>query len=179
MLESILDIKKNKKTRRINRKPPIKINKLDKNLSFDISNFLCYNIINKSKKGSLNLMTNSNLREAIRAAFHDSGLSVEDFDSAISSALDELRSEEKRATTCGLDCMSLPWESFFDNIIFPYITAQIPSCKDLANLSKDDELYKIIRSETKEFFASVGKVHSLLSNPNNDYLSELFSALLQ
>ena len=124
-------------------------------------------------------MNNSNLREAIRAAFHDSGLTVEDFDSAISSTLDELRFEEKNATTCGLDCMSLPWDSFFDNIIFPYITAQIPSCGDLANLSKDDELYKIIRSETKEFFASVGKVHSLLSNPNNDYLSELFSALLQ
>ena len=124
-------------------------------------------------------MTNSNLRDAIRAAFHDSGLTVEDFDSAISSTLDELRSEEKNATTCGLDCMSLPWDSFFDNIIFPYITAQIPSCKDLANLSHDDELYKTIRSETKEFFVSVGKVHSLLSNPNNDSLSELFSALLQ
>lgn len=52
MLESILDIKKNKKTQRISRKPPIKINKLDKNLSFDKNNFLCYNIINKSKKGS-------------------------------------------------------------------------------------------------------------------------------
>ena len=124
-------------------------------------------------------MTNSNLRDAIRAAFHDSGLTVEDFDSAISSTLDELRSEEKNATTCGLDCMSLPWDSFFDNIIFPYITAQIPSCKDLANLSHDDELYKNFRSETKEFFVSVGKVHSLLSNPNNDSLSELFSALLQ
>ena len=124
-------------------------------------------------------MNNSNLRDAIRAAFQNSGLTVEDFDSAISSTLDELRSEEKNAATCGLDCMSLPWDSFFDNIIFPYITAQIPSCKDLANLSHDDELYKTIRSETKEFFASVGKVHSLLSNPNNDYLSELFSALLQ
>lgn len=125
-------------------------------------------------------MTNSNLRDAIRAAFHDSGLTVEDFDSAISSTLDELYDEEeKNATTCGLDCMSLPWDSFFDNIIFPYITAQIPSCKDLTNLSHDDELYKNIRSETKEFFVSVGKVHSLLSNPNNDSLSELFSALLQ
>ena len=124
-------------------------------------------------------MNNSNLRDAIRAAFHDSGLSLEDFDTAISSTLDELRSEEENATTCGLDCMSLPWDSFFDNIIFPYITAQIPSCKDLANLSKDDELYKIIRSETKEFFASIGNVHSLLTNPNNDYLSELFSALLR
>lgn len=125
-------------------------------------------------------MNNSNLREAIRAAFHDSGLSVESFNSAMNDVIDELYDEEeKNATTCGLDCMSLPWDSFFDNIIFPYITAQIPSCGDLANLSKDDELYKIIRSETKEFFASVGKVHSLLSNPNNDYLSELFSALLQ
>ena len=124
-------------------------------------------------------MNNSNLRDAIRAAFHDSGLTVEDFDSAISSTLDELRSEEKKATTCGLDCMSLPWDSFFDNIIFPYITAQIPSCKDLANLSHDDELYKTIRSETKEFFASIGKVHSLLSNPNNDSLNELLSNLLR
>ena len=125
-------------------------------------------------------MTNSNLRDAIRAAFHDSGLTVEDFDSAISSTLDELYDEEeKNATTCGLDCMSLPWDSFFDNIIFPYITAQIPSCKDLANLPHNDELYKTICSETKEFFVSVGKVHSLLSNPNNDSLSELFSALLQ
>lgn len=124
-------------------------------------------------------MTNSNLRDAIRAAFQDSGLTVEDFDSAISSTLDELRSEEKNATTCGLDCMSLPWDSFFDNIIFPYITAQIPSCKDLANLSHDDELYKTIRSETKEFFASIGKVHSLLSNPNNDSLNALLSTLLR
>ena len=124
-------------------------------------------------------MNNSNLRDAIRAAFQDSGLTVEDFDSAISSTLDELRSEEKNATTCGLDCMSLPWDSFFDNIIFPYITAQIPSCKDLANLSKDDELYKIIRSETKEFFVSVGKVHSLLSNPNSNSLDELLSTLLR
>ena len=126
-------------------------------------------------------MNNSNLRDAIRAAFHDSGLSLEDFDSAISSTLDELYDEEeKNATTCGLDCMSLPWDSFFDNIIFPYITAQIPSCKDLANLSKDDELYQTIRSETKEFFASVGKVHSLLSNPNNENsLNELLSTLLR
>ena len=124
-------------------------------------------------------MTNSNLRDAIRAAFQDSGLTVEDFDSAISSTLDELRSEEKNATTCGLDCMSLPWDSFFDNIIFPYIIAQIPSCKDLANLSYDNELYKTIRSETKEFFASIGKVHSLLSNPNNDSLNALLSTLLR
>ena len=125
-------------------------------------------------------MNNSNLRDVIRAAFHDSELTVEDFDSAISSTLDELRSEEKNATTCGLDCMSLPWDSFFDNIIFPYITAQIPSCKDLANLPHDnDELYKTIRSETKEFFASVGKVHSLMSNSDNDPLRELLSTLLR
>ena len=125
-------------------------------------------------------MNNSNLRDAIRAAFHDSGLTVEDFDTAISSTLDELRSEEKNATTCGLDCMSLPWDSFFDNIIFPYITTQIPSCKDLANLSHDDECYKAIRSETKEFFASIGKVHSLLFNPNNENsLNALFYTLLR
>ena len=125
-------------------------------------------------------MNNSNLREAIRAAFHDSGLTVEDFDSAISSTLDELRSEEKNATTCGLDCMSLSWDSFFDNIIFPYITAQISSCKDLANLPHDnDELYKTIRSETKEFFASIGKVHSILSNPNDNSISALLSTLLR
>ena len=125
-------------------------------------------------------MNNSNLRDAIRAALHDCGVSVEDVDTAISSTLDELRSEEKNATTCGLDCMSLPWDSFFDNIIFPYITAQIPSCKDLANLSHDDECYKAIRSETKEFFVSVGKVHSLLFNPNNENsLNELLSTLLR
>lgn len=124
-------------------------------------------------------MTNSNLRDTIRAAFHDSGLTVEDFDSAISSTLDELRSEEKNATTCGLNCMSLTWDSFFDNIIFPYITAQIPSCENLADLSHDDECYQAIRSETKEFFTSIGKVHSLLSNPNNDSLSTLISSLLR
>lgn len=124
-------------------------------------------------------MTNSNLRDAIRAAFHDSGLSLEDFDSAMDATLNELYEEEKKAATCGLDCMSLPWDSFFDNIIFPYITTQIPSCKDLANLSHDDELYTTIRSETKEFFASIGKVHSLLSNPNNDSLSTLISSLLR
>ena len=124
-------------------------------------------------------MTNSNLREAIRAAFHDSGLSVEDFDSAISSTIDELRSEEKKATTCGLDCMSLPWDSFFDNIIFPYIIAQVPSCKDLTKLAHDDELYNTLRSETKEFFVSIGKIHSLLSNPNDDSLSALLSTLLR
>ena len=126
-------------------------------------------------------MNNSNLRDAIRAAFHDSGLSVEDFDTAISSTLDELRSEEKNATTCGLNCMSLTWDSFFDNIIFPYITAQIPSCKDLANLPHDDELYKTIRSETKEFFVSVGKIHSLLTSDHHDEntLNAFLSALLR
>lgn len=124
-------------------------------------------------------MTNSNLREAIRAAFHDSGLSVEDFDTAIYSALDELRSEEKNATTCGLDCMSLSWDTFFDNIIFPYIVAQIPSCKDLTKLAHDDDLYQTLRSETKEFFVSIGKIHSILSNPNDNALNALLSSLLQ
>ena len=125
-------------------------------------------------------MTNSNLRDAIRAAFHNSGLSVQSFNCTMNDIIDELYDEEeKNATTCGLDCMSLPWDSFFDNIIFPYLTAQISSCKDLANISKDDELYKIIRSETKEFFASVGKVHSLMSNSDNDPLRELLSTLLR
>lgn len=128
-------------------------------------------------------MTNSNLREAIRAAFHDSGLSVEDFDTAIYSVLDdtldELRSEEKKATTCGLDCMSLPWDSFFDSIIFPYIVAQIPECKNLTNLPHDDELYQTLRSETKEFFASIGKIHSLLSSPSDKELNTFFSSLLR
>ena len=125
-------------------------------------------------------MNNSNLRDAIRAAFHDSGLSLEDFDTAISSTLDELYDEEeKNATTCGLDCMSLPWDSFFDNIIFPYITAQISSCKDLANVSHDDKIYQDLRSETKKFFVSVGELHSLLTNPNNDSLNALLSTLLR
>lgn len=129
-------------------------------------------------------MTNSNLREAIRAAFHDSGLSVEDFDTAIYSALDdtldELRSEEKNTTTCKIDCLSLPWDSFFDNIIFPYIVAQIPSCSSIANLPHDDdELYNTLRSETKEFFVSIGKIHSILSNPNDNALNALLSSLLQ
>ena len=124
-------------------------------------------------------MNNSNLRDAIRAAFHDSGLSLEDFDSAMDATLNELYEEEKNATTCGLDCMSLPWDSFFDNIIFPYITAQIPECKDLANLSHDDEIYQALRSETKEFFVSIGKVHSLVFNPNNDSLSAFLSTLLR
>ena len=125
-------------------------------------------------------MTNSNLRDAIRAAFHNSGLSVQSFNCTMNDIIDELYDEEeKNATTCGLDCMSLPWDSFFDNIIFPYITAQISSCKDLANLPHDDEIYKTIRSETKEFFVSVGNVHSLLTNPNNDSLNALFYTLLR
>ena len=125
-------------------------------------------------------MTNSNLRDAIRAAFHNSGLSVQSFNCTMNDIIDELYDEEeKNATTCGLDCMSLPWDSFFDNIIFPYITAQISSCKDLANISHDDKLYKTLRSEPKEFFVSVGKVNSLLSNPNNNSLDELLSSLLR
>ncbi len=128
-------------------------------------------------------MTNPNLRDTIRAAFQDSGLSVADFDSAIYSTLDdvldELRSEEKNATTCGLDCMSLPWDSFFDNIIFPYIVAQIPSCGSLSALRQEDDLYTTLRTETKNFFASIGDVHSLFTNPKNeDTLSSLLSNLL-
>lgn len=124
-------------------------------------------------------MTNSNLREAIRAAFHNSELSLEDFDTAMDDVLNELYEEEKNAATCGLDCMSLPWDSFFDNIIFPYIVAQIPEDSNLANLPhNDEELYKTLRSETKEFFVSIGKIHSLLSNPNDDSLNALLSALL-
>lgn len=125
-------------------------------------------------------MTNSNLREAIRAAFHDSGLSLEDFDSAMDATLNELYEEEKKATTCGLDCMSLPWDSFFDNIIFPYIIAQIPECSNLADLSHDDELYTTLRSETKTFFISISELHSLLSNPNDkNLLDTFFSTLLR
>lgn len=125
-------------------------------------------------------MTNSNLREAIRAAFHDSGLSLEDFDSAMDATLNELYEEEKNATTCGLDCMSLPWDSFFDNIIFPYITTQIPECKDLANLSHDDKIYQDLRSETKTFFISISELHSLLSNPNDkNPINTLLSTLLR
>ena len=125
-------------------------------------------------------MTNSNLRDAIRTAFHASGLSLEDFDSAMDATLNELYEEEKNAAICGLDCMSLPWDSFFDNIIFPYITAQIPECKDLANLSHDDKFYKSLRSETKAFFISINQVHSLLSNPNDeDALNRLISTLLR
>lgn len=127
-------------------------------------------------------MTNSNLREAIRAAFHDSGLSVEDFDSAMDTTLNELYEEEAKAATCGLDCMSLPWDSFFDNIIFPYITAQIPECSNLTNLphDDDDELYKTLCSETKEFFVSIGKIHSLLTSAHDENtLNAFLSALLR
>lgn len=125
-------------------------------------------------------MTNSNLREAIRAAFHDSGLTLEDFDSAMDATLNELYEEEKNATTCGLDCMSLPWDSFFDNIIFPYIIAQIPECSNLADLSHDDELYTTLRSETKTFFISISELHSLLSNPNDkNPINTLLSTLLR
>lgn len=125
-------------------------------------------------------MTNSNLREAIRAAFHDSGLTLESFDSTMDNILNELYEEEKKATTCGLDCMSLPWDSFFDNIIFPYIIAQIPECKDLADLSHDDELYTTLRSETKTFFISISELHSLLSNPNDkNLINTLLSTLLR
>lgn len=125
-------------------------------------------------------MTNSNLRDAIRAAFHDSGLSVEDFDTAMDTTLNELYEEEKKAATCGLDCMSLPWDSFFDNIIFPYIIAQIPECSNLADLSHDDELYTTLRSETKTFFISISELHSLLSNPNDkNLINTLLSTLLQ
>lgn len=125
-------------------------------------------------------MINSNLREAIRAAFHDSGLSVENFDTAMDDVLNELYQEEKNATTCGADCLSLPWDVFFDNIIFPYIVAQIPECGDLANLSHDDKIYQDLRSETKTFFISIGELHSLLCNSDDkNPLSTLLSALLR
>lgn len=125
-------------------------------------------------------MTNSNLRETIRTAFHDSGLSVEDFDAAMDATLNELYEEEKKAATCGLDCMSLPWDSFFDNIIFPYIIAQIPECSNLTDLSHDDELYTTLRSETKTFFISISELHSLLSNPNDkNPINTLLSTLLR
>lgn len=124
-------------------------------------------------------MTNFNLQNIIRTAFQNSDLSVEGFvSSEITPVLDELRSEEKKATTCGLDCMSLPWDSFFDNIIFPYIIAQIPECSNLADLSHDNELYTTLRSETKTFFISISELHSLLSNPNDDSVNTLLSALL-
>lgn len=125
-------------------------------------------------------MTNSNLRETIRTAFQNSGLTLEDFDSAMDATLNELYEEEKNAATCDLDCMSLPWDSFFDNIIFPYIIAQIPECKDLADLSHDDELYTTLRSETKTFFISINELHSLLSNPNDkNPINTLLSTLLR
>lgn len=125
-------------------------------------------------------MTNSNLRETIRTAFHDSGLSLEGFDTAMDDVLNELYQEEKNATTCGLDCMSLSWDTFFDNIIFPYIVAQIPECSNLADLSHDDELYTTLRSETKTFFISISELHSLLSNPNDkNLLDTFFSTLLR
>lgn len=126
-------------------------------------------------------MTNFNLQNIIRTAFQNSDLSVEGFvSSEITPVLDELRSEEKKATTCGLDCMSLPWDTFFDNIIFPYIVAQIPECSNLADLSHDNELYTTLRSETKTFFISISELHSLLSNPNDkNLLDTFFSTLLR
>ena len=130
-------------------------------------------------------MTNPNLRETIRTAFQNSGLTVADFDNELSSTLDDVfeelyREEETNTATCGIDCMSLPWDSFFDNIIFPYITTQIPECKDLANLSHDDKIYQDLRSETKTFFISIGELHSLLCNSDDkNPLSALLSSLLR
>lgn len=125
-------------------------------------------------------MTNSNLRDTIRTAFHNSKLSLEDFDTAMDDVLNELYQEEKNATTCGLDCMSLSWDSFFDNIIFPYIVAQIPECGSLSTLRQENDLYTTLRTETKNFFASIGDVHSLLTNPKNeDSLNALLSSLLR
>lgn len=130
-------------------------------------------------------MTNPNLRDTIRTAFQNSGLSVADFDNEISSTLDDVfeelykEEEEKKATVCDLDCMSLPWDSFFDNIIFPYITTQIPACGDLTTIPHNDEFYTTLRTETKEFFSSIGKVHSLLNNTNDEEsLSSLIATLL-
>lgn len=130
-------------------------------------------------------MTNSNLRDTIRTAFQNSGLSVADFDDEMSSTLNDVfnelykEEEEKEATICDLDCMSLPWDSFFDHIIFPYITAQIPACNNLTAIPHD-EFYTTLRTETKEFFASIGKVHSLLNNPNDENtLSSLIATLLR
>lgn len=126
-------------------------------------------------------MTNLNLRDAIRTAFQSSGLTLEDFNDAITPIIDELyrEEEEKKAATCDLDCMSLPWDSFFGNIIFPYITAQIPACNNLTAIPHDDEFYTTLRSETKEFFSSIGKVHSLLNNTNDEEsLSSLIATLL-
>ena len=130
-------------------------------------------------------MTNPNLRDTIRTAFQNSGLSVADFDNEISSTLDDVfnelykEEEEKEASICELDCMSLPWDSFFDHIIFPYITAQIPSCGNLADLPHDDAFYTTLRTETKEFFASISKFHALWKNPNDeDALNSLIATLL-
>lgn len=130
-------------------------------------------------------MTNPNLRDTIRTAFQNSGLSVADFDNEISSTLDDVfeelykEEEEKEASICDLDCMSLPWDSFFDHIIFPYITAQIPECKDLANLSHNDKIYQDLRSETKAFFVSIGELHSLLCNSDDkNPINALLSSLL-
>lgn len=124
-------------------------------------------------------MTNLNLRDTIRTAFQNSGLSLEDFDSAMDATLNELYEEEKKAAICELDCMSLSWDSFFDNIIFPYITAQIPACNNLTTIPHDDEFYTTLRTETKEFFSSIGKVHSLLNNTNDEEsLSSLIATLL-
>ena len=131
-------------------------------------------------------MTNPNLRDTIRTAFQNSGLSVADFDNEISSTLDDVfnelykEEEEKKTSICELDCMSLPWDSFFDHIIFPYVTAQIPACGSLTAIPHDDELYTTLRTETKEFFSSVGKVHSLLNNPDDEEsLSSLISTLFR
>lgn len=125
-------------------------------------------------------MTNSNLRDTIRTAFQNSGLSLEGFNDAITPIIDELYREEENTATCELDCMSLPWDSFFDNIIFPYIVAQIPECGNLSALRQEDDLYTTLRTETKNFFASIGDVHSLFTNPKNeDALNNLLSALLQ
>lgn len=124
-------------------------------------------------------MTNPNLRNTIRTAFQNSGLSLEDFDSAMDATLNELYEEEKKAAICDLDCMSLSWDSFFDHIIFPYITAQIPACGGLAELRQDDDLYTALRSETKDFFSSIGKLHALWKNPNDeDALNSLLSTLI-
>lgn len=124
-------------------------------------------------------MTNLNLRDTIRTAFQNSGLSLEDFDSAMDATLNELYEEEKKAAICELDCMSLSWDSFFDNIIFPYITTQIPACNNLTAIPHDDEFYTTLRTETKEFFSSIGKVHSLLNNTNDEEsLSSLIATLL-
>lgn len=124
-------------------------------------------------------MTNPNLRDTIRTAFQNSGLSLEDFDSAMDATLNELYEEEKKATICEFNCKSLPWDSFFDNIIFPYITAQIPACNNLTAIPHDDEFYTTLRTETKEFFSSIGKVHSLLNNTNDEEsLSSLIATLL-